>query len=164
MAVAFVNQRTSSLSHRSSESSSPAGSPRFSRPFGSACSSLCCRTCACRCVRNLKTCVDYLFAPRVAQGTGQYMSLSQLDVGIAIWIWYFVSFNQFLGGVIGATIASQVSLRRMEHTTCCPHPSSLYLRSHPSYPPARPRSLSSSGPTSPRRPTSSSTCSASAAW
>ncbi|GAX72909.1 hypothetical protein CEUSTIGMA_g364.t1 [Chlamydomonas eustigma] len=42
------------------------------------------------------------------QGSGYAFSLSHLDVLIAHWIWGFVAFNQFLGGVIGATVASQV--------------------------------------------------------
>ena len=46
-----------------------------------------------------------LFIPK---SIGASSSLGKLDREIAEWIWYFVAFNQFLGGVIGSTLASQI--------------------------------------------------------
>ena len=43
-----------------------------------------------------------------SKGIGASPSLGNLDREIAHWIWYFVGFNQFLGGIIGSTIASQI--------------------------------------------------------
>jgi hypothetical protein len=41
------------------------------------------------------------------QRVGEASSLEILDRDMARWIWYFVAFNQFIGGVFGNTLASQ---------------------------------------------------------
>ena len=41
------------------------------------------------------------------QGTGQCLSLSEVDRQIAHWFWYFSAFNSFVGGIVGSTLASQ---------------------------------------------------------
>lgn len=44
-----------------------------------------------------------------SQATGSCLSLSDLDREMALWIWYYALYNQLAGGIIGATLASQVA-------------------------------------------------------
>ncbi|GAX72907.1 hypothetical protein CEUSTIGMA_g362.t1 [Chlamydomonas eustigma] len=49
----------------------------------------------------------------LVQATGQHFSLSALDREMSKWIWYYAVVNQLIGGIIGATLASQLfSFRR----------------------------------------------------
>ncbi len=51
------------------------------------------------------------------QASGRCLSLSLLDTEIASWVFIFSAFNVFVGGVLGAAVAS-VSVLRAEYLAC----------------------------------------------